>query len=418
MNEVWQTPGLIQSAMQQLFNSAVITDADLVNGGPFIVECNPAFCAMTGYSRDELLGRSPRILQGPDTDPAVIRRLKECLLSGTYFEGATVNYRKDGTPYDLQWNISPVRSAEGVITHFVSIQQDVSERLRADRERDVLAQAVRMARDPILIFDSLHRIHFVNPAFERTLGYSADEVRGHTTRMLFESAEGHADYEELAATLASEVAGEANVTLLSKTGQRVSVRKSVVSIVSSSGEKYFVGTLTDVSDLVEAQERLYEQATTDPMTGLFNRRAGAEELDRQLESVSRFGRDLAVVVCDIDHFKLINDRRGHEGGDRVLLLVSDALRAGLRSQDMPVRWGGDEFLVIFPGAASDVTPNLADRLRTAVSAIRSEGQPEITASFGVAQAAVGESASELLRRADDALYRAKANGRNLVVIAD
>lgn len=90
---------LLHTAVAQAFNAVVITNAALDGEGPCITYCNPAFCRMTGYTEQELLGRSPRLLQGPKTDPQVLQRLRECLRSGTFFQGSTVNYRKDGSSY-------------------------------------------------------------------------------------------------------------------------------------------------------------------------------------------------------------------------------------------------------------------------------------------------------------------------------
>jgi len=107
--------------------SVLITDALFTNGGPHITYANQTFCDMTGYSLEELLGKSPRILQGELTDSAVIDRLRESLQNEEYFIGSTVNYRKDGKPYEVEWNITPVLSESGKVESFISIQQDLSE---------------------------------------------------------------------------------------------------------------------------------------------------------------------------------------------------------------------------------------------------------------------------------------------------
>ena len=100
----------------------IITDAGLKRPGPRIVFANRAFCASTRYSEKELLGQTPRILQGPRTDRALLQRLAECLKNGEPFTGQTINYRKDGTLYLASWNISPVCDDNGKITHYVSFQ--------------------------------------------------------------------------------------------------------------------------------------------------------------------------------------------------------------------------------------------------------------------------------------------------------
>lgn len=105
---------------------ALITRADLDLPGPVIIAVNAAFCALTGYGATELVGRTPRILQGPLTDRAVLARLRAVCGRGEAFVGETVNYRKDGTPYLLRWTIGPIRDATGVVTHFFALQSDVT----------------------------------------------------------------------------------------------------------------------------------------------------------------------------------------------------------------------------------------------------------------------------------------------------
>lgn len=120
----------------------VITDADFA-GGPIIQRCNPSFCAMTGYTESELIGQSPRILQGPQTDRDLIADLGRKIRAGEFFEGSTTNYRKDGRPYVVEWNISPVRDADGSVVGFVSIQHDITARIVAEKQNQLLTQEVR-----------------------------------------------------------------------------------------------------------------------------------------------------------------------------------------------------------------------------------------------------------------------------------
>jgi PAS domain S-box-containing protein len=122
MDEI--TP-LCQTALEQSYNAIVITDADLNNQQ--ILYANPAFVEMSGYDLEELIGKSPKILQGPLTDKKVIDRLRECLINGEYFEGSTVNYSKHGVPYQVEWNISPVKDPEGNTRYFISFQKSMAK---------------------------------------------------------------------------------------------------------------------------------------------------------------------------------------------------------------------------------------------------------------------------------------------------
>ncbi len=130
-----ETLRLLSSAVEQSKESILITDARLDLPGPGIIFVNPAFTQMTGYTAAEVIGATPRILQGAKTERAVLQRLRDTLARGEVFEGETVNYRKDGTEFQLEWQIAPIRNAAGAVTHFVAIQRDVTKRKDAEAER-------------------------------------------------------------------------------------------------------------------------------------------------------------------------------------------------------------------------------------------------------------------------------------------
>jgi len=121
---------LLESAVHQANESIVITNAQLTQPGPVILFVNAAYTRLTGYSAEEALGRTPRMLQGLKSDRKVLNRLKEQLAKGECFEGEIINYRKDGSEFDLEWQVTPIRNNDGEVTHFVSIQRDLTERNR------------------------------------------------------------------------------------------------------------------------------------------------------------------------------------------------------------------------------------------------------------------------------------------------
>jgi PAS domain S-box-containing protein len=125
---------LLGSAIEQTKESIVITDAELDLPGPKIIFVNPAFTKMTGYNEEEAIGKTPRILQGPRTDKATLSRLRQDLERGKVFSGETINYRKDGKEFNLEWQIAPLRNAAGKITNFVAIQRDITERKRLEAQ--------------------------------------------------------------------------------------------------------------------------------------------------------------------------------------------------------------------------------------------------------------------------------------------
>jgi diguanylate cyclase (GGDEF)-like protein len=160
------------------------------------------------------------------------------------------------------------------------------------------------------------------------------------------------------------------------------------------------------------------QATTDDLTGLVNRRRFIEALDSEIVRAGTFHSPLSVVLGDLDHFKLVNDRFGHQTGDEVLRQFAELVRAHLRDVDVPGRIGGEEFAILLPGTDAAGAVAVAERVRRSLRVLRPTPDPAspVTASFGVAQFASGETGDELLRRADVALYRAKSEGRNRVTV--
>lgn len=177
-----------------------------------------------------------------------------------------------------------------------------------------------------------------------------------------------------------------------------------------------VGTLRSQLQRALARAEAYEElARSDHLTGLLNRRAAAEALEREAGAKTRYSRDVSIITLDVDRFKAINDRFGHQAGDQVLVALANTLREHVRHADLVARWGGEEFLVIAPHADRDQAATLAERCRAAVAETRPAGI-EVTATFGVAQMQDGEAVDELLARADQLLYDAKDAGRNRVMV--
>jgi len=165
-------------------------------------------------------------------------------------------------------------------------------------------------------------------------------------------------------------------------------------------------------ELVAQARRLENQLFSDPLTCVFNRRFLFSQLDALVSGARRHDRPIAVAVIDLDAFKAVNDRHGHAVGDRVLVASAEALAQELRAEDVLGRLGGEEFLVVLPDSDEDAAASTAERLRSAVAT--ADGPVPVTASVGWAVRADGEGPEDLVRRADEALYKAKAAGRDRV----
>jgi len=159
---------------------------------------------------------------------------------------------------------------------------------------------------------------------------------------------------------------------------------------------------------------LEELASRDGLTNLYNRRKMESLLKKEFYRFQRYGCPFSVIICDIDHFKLVNDTKGHDAGDRALISVADILKQNIRSEDAAGRWGGEEFLILLPESTEKQGADTAEKLRKKISGCPGS-ETRISLSFGVAQAVEPQSLNLILKHADQALYNAKKKGRNQVV---
>jgi diguanylate cyclase (GGDEF)-like protein len=178
--------------------------------------------------------------------------------------------------------------------------------------------------------------------------------------------------------------------------------------------------IRDLTDRKQIEDRLVALATTDPLTLANNRRAGDDRLAEAFGRWRRYGRAFVVLMIDCDHFKAINDRWGHDGGDAVLVALVRLCRQCVRETDVTVRWGGEEFLLLLPETGRDVALVVAERLRQTIEAANVERNGEFikfTVSIGVSEPNQTDTcADDAVRRADRALYAAKSAGRNRVIV--
>ena len=161
---------------------------------------------------------------------------------------------------------------------------------------------------------------------------------------------------------------------------------------------------------------------TDSLTGLFNSRHLHEQLPAEIERAKRYSRPLSLLVLDCDNFKSVNDNFGHLGGDRVLQNLAHSIRQCLRRSDFAFRYGGEEFVVALPETDGAAAQTIAERLRVLFSSLKTQapsGEPiRCTVSIGISVCNQGDEEDSLIRRADEACYRAKQAGKNRVVLAD
>ena len=175
--------------------------------------------------------------------------------------------------------------------------------------------------------------------------------------------------------------------------------------------------LSEINNLLEKKTKKYEKmASTDQLTGLYNRYKFTELFNSEYRTMKQRDNHMTLMMLDIDYFKIVNDKHGHNVGDTVLLQTSNILLKYLRNVDIVSRWGGEEFVVLLPTANKENGIKLAEKIRESLSVYDMGNGLKITASFGITEVKVGDCLEEAIKRADDALYEAKNSGRNCVKV--
>jgi len=286
--------------------------------------------------------------------------------------------------------------------------------LRASEER--YRALVEASPDAIAVHGD-RRILFINPAGAELLG--ADDTASLIGRSFedFLAPAEDAAVEERMGVLEREngsLPHEECVATLD--GRRIDVEVSALAISYNDRPAWQI-VMRDISRRKELEAELRRLATTDQLTGIHNRPHFESHLDQAVREAARYGMELCVIMFDLDHFKQINDARGHDVGDQVLRQVVADVRDSLRETDVFARWGGEEFMVLAPGIAEQGALHLAEKLGAAVRTVEVTGVGPITASFGVAVYRPEENREQLLKRLDDALYAAKGAGRDRACLA-
>lgn len=287
------------------------------------------------------------------------------------------------------------------------LQQRLSELLEKNlKYREIIDRYV------ITSETDLHgRITNVSSAFSRISGYEKKELLGKTHGEIKSGDMEGEDYEELWATITSGQPWSGELHNQTKEGSSYWVDTTILPEFDDTGKIIAYQAVSyDITD----KKKLEVLSKQDPLTGLGNRAFLDQVYDKEFERVKRYGSPLSVILVDIDHFKRINDTHGHQVGDAVLIAVAGILRNNTRANDTIGRWGGEEFMAICPETTADNALQLAEKLRRAIAEYDFGTAGRQTASFGLAEYHTSDTQHALVKRADDALYRAKQGGRNRV----
>jgi diguanylate cyclase (GGDEF)-like protein/PAS domain S-box-containing protein len=266
-------------------------------------------------------------------------------------------------------------------------------------------------------------ISYVNPAFSALTGYGPDEIIGQSTRLLHGPNTDMDTVARMFAAMQAQKPIRVELLCYSKTGQECWLDINVVPVRDGHGQVTHFATIErDLTATKRLQLELSIMASTDALTGLNNRRKFLELAGAEFARARRYGRELAAVMLDIDHFKRINDTHGHFTGDEVLTVLAHHAVQLLRGSDVIGRWGGEEFVIMMPETALAGATVFAERLREELAAlpVSTDDEPlQFTVSAGVtARGGSDEDITAVLQRADVALYAAKNAGRNCVHVIE
>ncbi|MBJ6727395.1 sensor domain-containing diguanylate cyclase [Geomesophilobacter sediminis] len=283
--------------------------------------------------------------------------------------------------------------------------------------------------DGVYCVDEERRIIYWNKAAERITGYTASEVIGsrcsdnilrHIDNCGNELCIGMCP---LFATLQDGKSREAAVYAHHKAGHRVPVQVRTAPILDENGVMTSVVEIfTDNANqvqMVQELEKLRRDAFNDPLTGVGNRRYGEIALDSMTYEWRMHSVAFGLLFVDVDHFKKVNDRWGHDVGDEVLKMVAQTIRNVVRGLDIVARWGGEEFIVIVPQATPEILSSLGERIRATVQhcfIMKGAEKVEVTVSIGGAVASDDDSPASIVGKADAQMYYSKRHGRSRVTI--
>lgn len=409
---------LLERAIAASHNGVVLTDATQPDNP--VIYVNPAFEAMTGYKADEIIGRNCRLLQGPDSQPEALASIRSALREVRECHVTLRNYRKDCTPFWNQLFIAPVFNDQGQLTHFVGVQNDITQRYQTElalqSSEAQYRRIVETAAEGIWMLDAQDRTSFVNAQMAEMLGYTPEEMRGKSLFDFIDPVSHPLVTEKLAKRRIGEEERH-DFCFRRRDGQTLWALISTSALFNDAGDYLgALGMLTDITDRKQAEAQLEHFAFYDALTDLPNR---AYFFDRLQESINHYhsnpAASFAVLFLDLDSFKMVNDGLGHTVGDHLLVAIARRLRHCLASDQLLARLGGDEFTVLLPhleeeGEAIAIAQCIHDAFLPPFTIDHHTIFSNV--SIGIACAHPNyHHPEELLRDADTAMYQAKAGGK-------
>jgi diguanylate cyclase (GGDEF)-like protein/PAS domain S-box-containing protein len=410
----WDT----EEYFRRSFTNAAIGMAIAAPNGRYL-QVNPALCRLLGYGEEELLQLSFQAVTHPD-DVEITLAQSQALLAGdiSSYQIEKRYVRRDGRVIWAQVTSSLERDAEGKALYFIAQVQDISDRKRLEHELHQREQIYRLLarhipNTAVFLFDRDLRYLAVEGQSLAAHGYRGEELEGKTIWDVLPRKRA-----DTLARLYREALAGRSITVEHEVGERIYLVQILPVTMDEPEEEVMVGLLVsqDITDRKLVEQALQQKAHHDTLTGLPNRDLFHDRLLQALAFAQRGESCVGLLFVDLDGFKSINDRAGHDTGDRVLQQVARILGDVVRASDTVARWGGDEFLIILPTVGS--AQNAVAVAQKVIGAINTDvridcASLEVHASVGISLYPADASTPDgLIRCADEAMYRAKQRGKN------
>jgi len=377
---------------------------------------NEAFKKKTHYTEEELLAKSPRILQGPKTDRNVLNTLKQKLKNGKDFFGTATNYRKDGTEYIVHWHVTALKNETGETVAYISYQKEITQEVINQNELKLLSSAIDCTDQFVAITDLNGNIVYVNSAFCTKYGYIKNDLLGHNINIVKSGMHNKSFYKDLWETITSGNSYHGIITDKTKNGHLFTQQMTITSIKDKNGNtNFYISVGNDITELVKKSDEYKELAYKDELTQISNRLQFDTIISRKLIFKKSKRNTFSIIMIDIDDFKYINDTYGHDKGDTVLKEFTNIIQKELRYNDLFARWGGEEFVILIDDNLQN-TQKIAEKVRIAIEQQLVIESKKITISLGVTEHHQDDTDNTLFKRVDDALYQSKRSGKNRVTV--
>lgn len=388
------------------------------------LEVNDKAVDLLGYTKDEMkhpCKKPVNFFQTQEHDAVF-----EGIASGKINEYAKerIISKKNGSQFWVKHSLTSINDKRGIPEIIVSMFTDITETKSAEKKladyTTLLKKLIEAIPMPMYVKNTDGIFIECNERFCNLVGRMRKEILGRTYTSFFDKkivkelkrAEiellKHGGHKEFELTLTDSKGKEKTFAFYKETFVQSTQIGGLICVMVDLTKR---NTLE--SQLRKANEILKEQAITDGLTGLYNHKRSLELLETELKRAQRYPTQLSVLMMDIDYFKKVNDNHGHQVGDRVLIKVADIIRHNIRETDIAGRYGGEEFLIIFPNTSSQMALNTALRINKTVQEYRYEEGFQITISGGLSDWK-GENAAQLIKKADELLYKAKSDGRDRI----